>query len=275
MNRPPPILITTFNHPKTPRRVRDYNHCVGVNSSGPFFEVVVFFEGNLSQRASFPSFEEQRVQLVSTEGRPLLSRILAFANDRFPESPIVVANGDICFQPDSQVERVHEIRHGEFWALTRYNRRPDGTLYREPQAASFDSFIFRTPICPRRFDIHLGVLGCDGYIVQKALESGMAVANPCLSIISTHIDSKVENNYKIGKAGSAWTYWDKPDFLHRQTSRLQRIVWSSWKYFTSHTAPRMPLPSSLDQIDYVQGARFPERLPEHLEKFARAWKRPT
>ena len=99
----------------------------------------------------------------------------------------MVTNGDIYFDEEvSNVERMHGLKAGELWCITRYEPRNGMRL---EAGIGYDVFSFLVPLPDFDADIAVGTWGCDLYLAQKAVEAGIRVLNPSLTIVSGHKDS--------------------------------------------------------------------------------------
>ena len=115
------ILITSFPEAASPSRRAEYNECLEINCNSAISKVVVFFEGSAEGAEFFPALQHDKVVVVYINERPMYSMFIDYANNHFSGDCVVVSNGDIFFDKESNIERAREIETGQVWALTRYD----------------------------------------------------------------------------------------------------------------------------------------------------------
>jgi len=189
------ILATTFTCHASATRRREWDYCLRVNAENPNIEILyAFLETipNINPESLFPGLKSRKVSVVPQHGFPSFSRISNYVAAKHPGTPVIIANGDIYFDNDSNIEEVQKIQSDHLWCISRYDHFDEGWRNRMNEhfcGSSYDSFAFRAPLPTFGPDILTGKLGADVYICQKAREAGVTVLNPSLSIISKHLDS--------------------------------------------------------------------------------------
>ena len=117
------ILITSFPEATSPPRRAEYNECVEINcNNSAISKVIVFFEGSAARCGILsPSLQHDKVVVVFINERPMYSMFIDYANNHFSGDCVIVSNGDIFFDKESNIERAREIESGHAWALRRYD----------------------------------------------------------------------------------------------------------------------------------------------------------
>jgi len=190
------ILATTFTCRGSARR-SEWDYCLRVNAENPNIEALyVFLEtiSNINPESLFPGLKNRKVSVVRWRGFPSFRYVSNYVAAKHPGDPVIIANGDIYFDNDSNIEEVQKIQSGHLWCISRYdcfdgNWRNRMGNNESSKFTSYDSFAFRTPLPAFDSDILIGKLDADLYICQKAGEAGITLLNPSLSIISKHLDS--------------------------------------------------------------------------------------
>ena len=222
------ILLTTFpagikTFPDHLQRLRaeEFEQCLANNCATDIDRVIVFFEGDESGMEKFSSLSHAKVEVIFIDERPSLSLFFNYANRHLAGHFIVISNADIYFDPHTPVHRIREVKSGCLWALCRYNRDPETPggwkLQDHGLDGSYDSYIFRAPLKEFKCDYQISVRGCDSLVVQKAGEALIKVSNPCLTLITKHLDitsyrEKCQQAPDEAKYQKTNSYWDHPDF---------------------------------------------------------------
>lgn len=210
------VLITMLYNEENSIRFQEYKTCFELNKNHPLIEKIqVFYDttrdipGTKSMMMQY--LEQQDCQLSLIERRPSYQEIIEFANIQYPDSYVIVANGDIFFN-DTLFKLTHyEQWKSVFFALTRWNVQDDNTtLLLEgfgpyiPNTMSADCWIFKTPFsAPLDTDsIFLGSEGCDNKLANVMQKAGYLVKNPCLSLQTCHLHQSQIRHYKDEKAKS-------------------------------------------------------------------------
>lgn len=243
------ILLTTMhvatsNKSEEAERLRQRDQelltCLHNNLAHPYIEAVrVFLETKTPGDWGFlQGIEHEKLEIIEIHQRPFYSDMIAMANawgEGVPGGRVgIIANGDIHFDAESDLDRAEAVQVNEFWTLSRYEPQPNGgwKLFHIATAGAHDCWIFRTPLPPFPSHYHLGVQGCDLIMAQRAIESGFKVLNPCLSVRPRHLHkvAKVRGGHKIGGKN----YWDDPEYapLGTQTYSPQPCSLEARRYLT-------------------------------------------
>lgn len=209
------ILITTLHTSCDPRRATEFIACLKANLAHPAINAVKVLLETKSDGdyGLLKDIQHEKLEIITTDKRPFFSDLFKIANQCGDNQVAIICNGDIYFDEDSNLERAHEIDSRQFWTISRYNEHKSEkwVLHHRAAEGSHDAWIFRTPIRQFPADYHLGILGCDAIIAQRAVEAGLLVANPCLTILLRHLHRyNIRNNTLDKKSRS---YWDEQDYL--------------------------------------------------------------
>jgi hypothetical protein len=209
------ILITTLHTSCDSRRATEYLACLQTNLAHPAVDVIkVLLETKNNDDYGFlQDIKHEKLEIITTDKRPFFSDLFAIANQCGNDQVAVIYNADIYFDQDSNLERVHEIDSRQFWTISRYDEQKDGkwAINRLADGGSHDCWVFRTPIRQFSSEYHLGILGCDQIIAQRAVEAGFLVLNPCLTIKTRHQHRYNIRNNTLDRKGLS--YWHEKDFL--------------------------------------------------------------
>ena len=114
------ILMTSFPEATSPPRRAEYNECVEINcNNSAISKVIVFFEGSAQGVEFYPVLQHDKVVVVFINERPMYSMFIDYANNHFSGDCVIVSNGDIFFDKESNIERAREIESGHAWALRK------------------------------------------------------------------------------------------------------------------------------------------------------------
>jgi hypothetical protein len=209
------ILITTLYTPCDSHRIAEYVASLKNNLTNSCFDQVkVLLQTKDKDDYGFlREVNHEKLEIIQTDRRPFFSDLFAIANQCEDGKVIVICNGDIYFDENSNLERANEINQHQFWNLSRYEEQDEGkwALFDQAYEGSYDCWIFRTPLCPFPAGYHLGVLGCDTFLAQRTVEAGFLVSNPCLSIQPRHLHRIDIRNNTLSKDGKS--YWQDAEYL--------------------------------------------------------------
>lgn len=156
----------------------------------------------------FSFIHNPKITIIDVNSRPTYKTFFDYAEANLAHKWCAVSNSD-CFFDDS-VRKFHGVHFiNRLACITRYNiGHHDDDLTIQGDGGSHDAWVFVPPIKPFHNDILMGVLGCDSYLAQKALEAGIDVFNPCLDVKLRHLHRIGERN----DAPGGKRYWDEPDY---------------------------------------------------------------
>ena len=112
------ILLTSFYVNVEPTRLAEYQECIRRNvRCKDIAEIILFLEG---YEKSCQSVEQDpKIHIVPTSKRTTFNQLFDYANQKLKGRYVVVCNGDIWFDSESNLNRIVEIKRGAMWALTR------------------------------------------------------------------------------------------------------------------------------------------------------------
>jgi hypothetical protein len=203
------IFITTLYTPCDPDRAAEYMSCLQSNLAHPAIDQVkVLLETPSDNDFGFlQAIDHPKLEVIPIRKRPFFSDAFSLANQSGDNQIAVICNGDIYFDQNSQLERAQAVGVNELWTISRYEEEPGDQwrLFELAAEGSHDCWIFRTPLRSFQSDYHLGILGCDEILSQRAVESGFSVSNPCLTIQCRHLHrTNIRNNTLDRKSLSYW-----------------------------------------------------------------------
>jgi len=201
------ILLTAF-FPTTAERAEELELCLKHNLRLAFFKQVVL----LCERNARPSFTDPKLSFTDMPRRMFYGDFFQYANQFHDGAICVVANTDVMYD-DTLTKFVYlpkERWENRLYAITRTNE--DGKLQNE---GSQDTWIFKAPL--KEFDgwnLILGIVGCDSFLAQKAVEAGIVVQNPALSIRCSHRHRVGVRNdmLPVPDSDKKTCYWHAPGY---------------------------------------------------------------
>lgn len=201
------ILLTAF-FPTTPERAEELELCLKHNAAQRFFKHIVL----LCEGKARPSFQHEKLVFVDMPRRMVYGDFFQYANQFHSGSICVVSNTDVMYD-DTLTKFVYltDSRwQNRLFAITRTNE--DGKLQ---NSGSQDTWVFKAPL--KVFDgwnLILGIVGCDSFLAQKALEAEMFVENPALSVRCSHLHRVGVRNDMLPVEGSdkKTCYWHAPGY---------------------------------------------------------------
>jgi hypothetical protein len=211
------ILLTTLYTPCKPERAQEFKTCLERNLARPEIESVKVFleiQDKNTGCGYLDGFCHEKLEIIPVHHRSTYAEMIAVGNNYGNNQVIIIANGDIYFDQNSALERSAEITTGEFWTLSRYEPTNDGgwKLFHIATAGAHDCWIFRTPLQPFQNNYQLGIQGCDLFMAQRAIESGLRVLNPCQSIRPRHLHQVPGvRNHKLDPIRKT-NYWHDPEY---------------------------------------------------------------
>lgn len=211
------ILLTTLFTACKPARAQEFLSCLKTNLGHPYVEAVKVFlqvqnaDGNLGY---LEGVSHPKLEIIPVHHRSTYAELIQAANSWGRDQIAIILNGDIYFDQDSHLDLADGVPLRELWTVSRYEPLPKGgwKLFHIASAGAHDCWIFRTPLPPFKNDYQLGIQGCDLFICQRAIEAGLRVLNPCLSIRPRHLHQvKGVRNHKLDPV-SKTNYWHDPEY---------------------------------------------------------------
>lgn len=200
-------IMTTFFEVDSDMRLAEFKFCIERLCSLAFIEkYYIFFEGDMQalKREQYSFLKHDKIVIISVAERPTYKVFIDYANAMMPNEIVGIVNADIYF--DETVSKIQEApMEKRFYAVTRMDAQG---RYQNP--GSHDFWVFKTPLYFSP-NIYIGVVGCDSFLAQRAIEAGYSVLNPCLSIHIYH-KHNVGSMHKPVNVPSG-NYWAAPGYL--------------------------------------------------------------
>jgi len=183
------LLVPAYPHPDRARR-GEIELCLRANLANPEISRVLLF-GDLH-------VWNPKLTVLPGTHRPSFQELFAAAAD-FPGEAAVVANADIYF--DATIALAKDIAPSALYALSRWC--PETQQPCSVGSHGADAWVFRAPLpdgfCtalaaePRQ--IRPGMPFCDQRLARMAIDSGLTVTNPCLSMRAWHMHATALRTY--------------------------------------------------------------------------------
>ena len=135
----------------------------------------------------------------------------------------------------------------------------------ERGAGCYDSYIFIPPIKVSGYDIVMGIIGCDTYLVQKMIRNGLILSDPALSITSKHKHDAGGSVEYIVAGTKKWRYRDKWDYISADRGEIFVLLKLTWLYLFHGIETELPKLSHIEDCEKISRKRFPHRLSAHLK----------
>jgi hypothetical protein len=200
------MTLLSAYFPTTPERDEELKLCIRHNLEQPFFSAVVLVcEAGADSRLDHP-----KLRCVNVSQRPDYRVFFALGNQCQPGEIVVVSNTDIMYDETLKCLLRLPAEHweGTLFAVTRTNE--DGKLQ---NPGSMDTWVYRAPL--PEFDgwnLIPGIIGCDSFLAQKAMEAGLRVYNPALSIRCHHRHRVGARKDWLVVDGQGTCYWHAPGY---------------------------------------------------------------
>ncbi len=279
------VLITMLYNEENSTRIQEYKTCFEYNKNHPLIEKIHVLYDTTRDIPGIKSIikqylEHQNCQISLIERRPSYKEIIEFANAQYPDSYVIIANGDIFFN-DTLFKLTHyEQWKSVFFALTRWNVQDDNTtLLLEgfgpymPNPMSADCWIFKTPFSAPldSGSIYLGSEGCDNKLANVMQKAGYVVKNPCLSLQTCHLHQSQIRHYKDQKAQSNTSFkgapikWDCLDGFEedRENYKSQAHLLKPYTHTHNGQVKEFYLPTTYVLITMLYNEQDPIRIKEY------------
>ncbi len=247
-----PLLASKFQQ----ARKAEFERCLENNCNTEIDRIIVFFQGSEEAASKYSGLTHEKVEVIFIRERPKYTVFFDYANEHLAGDYVIASNADVYFDPETPVGRVRELKPDHLWALCRYERFASGEweLTENGVLGSYDNYIFCAPIKRFKDDVLIGTLGCDSYMIQKAVEASIRVANPCLSLVTKHVDDFCSPEYSK-KEEFRETYRYSTHF-HPDRQRFPYAP-SDFKYFS---CVYQPWPTRIEDNIYASNQGFFNRL---------------
>jgi hypothetical protein len=201
------ILLTSF-YPTTPEREAELVLCIEHNAAQACFSEIVL----ICERSARTKFQHPKLKAVDVTNRPTYGTFFDYANANYADQIVVVSNTDVMYNDTLlQFNSLHPDRwNNRLYAVTRTNE--DGKLQ---NCGSQDTWVFKAPLPAFDWNLVVGIVGCDSFLAQKAVEAGVQVQNPALSIRCLHRHRVPVRNDMLpfpDGSGQKTCYWNAPGY---------------------------------------------------------------
>jgi hypothetical protein len=189
-------LFINFYDTHNPARQEEIEECLSRNVANPMIDRIYVIIDSASIHFHCLGKSEKIEKIIYPE-RPTYSYLFQLANSNLIQNDIaIISNSDIYFEEHAVSLINYYLTRGTCFALSRWDREPDGTFKLFDRADSQDSWIFRAPInFIDNCDFFLGRLGCDNAVCQRIETAGYIVQNPARDIRSIHLHNTGIRNY--------------------------------------------------------------------------------
>jgi hypothetical protein len=203
------IFLTTLYNSDI--RNHEFKQCIEKNCSLDVVEkYIIFFENfsnDLLKEEKFSYLNNKKIEIFSISSRPSYKEFIDFSNSNYKDNVICILNADVYF--DETILKLKNIDLKNcFYCITRIHC----ILKTHQNPGSHDAWIFKTPLKNFDNDIKMDILGCDSYLAQKAIDAGLIVKNPCLSINLIHVHASFDPKSNTDQYLDGKNYWAKEDY---------------------------------------------------------------
>ena len=243
--------------PEILERKNEILFCLKKNIENPLIEKIILLnEEDIEEEL----FNEEKVEVINIGKRLSYQNAFEFGN-KHQDEIIIVANDDVYFDDSLQIiKNWNSSWNNKIVAITRHESQRDGSIvtidkvhpiynksyhhYVELKRIwSHDAWCFKSPLKNFDCDFWLGVLGCEGLLVDTARKSGLDIINayPYVKCIHYHM-----SNVRLTKARTYKLRWtpslvtkdilghehdSKSDkFFAKKLSKTEFFEWCSTKY---------------------------------------------
>jgi len=189
------ILVTQFYIPDDVERYQELKYCVRENIKNNLIDQIVLVIEKGTHNKLIPSHE--KIQISWVEKRPTYQNLFDIAIESLNGSKgiMIISNSDIFYLEDDISMMKSKIRYGESFALSRWDFKPGEDSIHHDTWDSQDTWAFKDVIFPGRYDIKLGIPGCDNKIAFELQKAGYLVRNPSKLIKSYHYHASDHRTY--------------------------------------------------------------------------------
>jgi GT2 family glycosyltransferase/ubiquinone/menaquinone biosynthesis C-methylase UbiE len=123
-------LITTLYNEENEARAKEYISCLENNLNNPLInEIHIFYDASKdsSNNKILEFIKNKKIKIAFIKSRPTYRELFEYANKIFPNSKVIIANGDIFFNKTIGLLKDIELKN-TMLALTRWNVLENGEL---------------------------------------------------------------------------------------------------------------------------------------------------
>jgi hypothetical protein len=189
-------LFINFYNDANPLRQLEINECLSRNIMNAMIDKVYVMVDSENVHL-FDLDNCDKIETVICAGRPTYAEIFRIINANIHENDIaIIANTDIYFEEHDVALINYYLQPNTCYALSRWDKLPDGSLRLFNRADSQDSWIFKGHIKEiAGCDFTMGRPGCDNAICQRIEAAGYSIQNPAQDIKSIHVHLTGIRNY--------------------------------------------------------------------------------
>jgi hypothetical protein len=259
-------LLVGFYQDSDRARTDEFLECLRRNSTNACIDsITVFIEDTVSPehlRCDLKAPVLVKLDFVPHRRRLRFDELFDYANQRFPGSGVIIANGDIWFD-ETLTALENESLSGRMLCLSRWDEDAAGALHHFDRPDSQDAWVFEPPLPKIAAEFFLGTPGCDNRLAYEAERAGLLVCNPSRSLRARHLHKSGVRRYSQQDRVFGPTRFVPASFL-TNVSTTQKPVRPTASEFPSHRGRRK---------DLVVSARVSELealLRPHLGTISRA-----
>jgi len=143
--------------------------------------------------------DANKTTIIVHPGRPTYADLFEYANSKNTGNDIsIISNADIYFE-ERDVALINHLDENICYALSRWDKLPDGRLQLFDRSDSQDTWIFKGPIKKiSNCDFTMGRPGCDNAVCHWISVAGYTIQNPARDIKAIHVHLSGERNYIPG-----------------------------------------------------------------------------
>ena len=188
------ILVTQFYIPDDIERYQELKYCVKENIANDLIDQIILVVEKGILDKLIPN--HKKIKTVLVKKRPSYKDIFKIGNSNINgKGLIIVANSDIFYKEDDIV-KMQVISNRQALALSRWDFKPDTEPKHHDTWDSQDTWVFKDLILPGKYNIKLGLPGCDNKIAYELQKAGYEVRNPSKTIKSYHYHTSDHRTYK-------------------------------------------------------------------------------
>ena len=189
------LYVNYYNDPH-PQRQQELYECLSRNLNNPLIhKIYTVIE---SENVDFQGLDQsEKLEKTICQGRPPFSYLLALARRQAGWDDItILANADIYFEAYDLGLVMNYLDPASCFALSRWERGPDGTLQLLDHSNSQDCWLFRGAVRQiPRCDFVMGTYACDNAIAHRIAEAGYRLYNPSRTIRAIHVHNTAIRHY--------------------------------------------------------------------------------
>jgi hypothetical protein len=210
------VLITSVFNEKHPQRAQEYITCLEKNLAHPLIGKIHVVYDTSADTIVKPLWvhdyleKHPTIAVTYLPHRPSFGELFKIAADLYPNSVVLVSNGDIYF--NETLETLKGLDFSKlFLAMGRWDINSRGemimameTAYendkkvRRPTSRSQDVWVFKSPAHVDCDDINLGTPHCDHYLAYRIMAAGYDLRNPMVTVQCCHQHASNIRDYPQG-----------------------------------------------------------------------------